>query len=209
MTAMRAFEERIAELRGFVARHGSAPRNYVGGPEASLARWLAAQSKRAHVSPEQEEALRATGVWPVPKKDNWETRFAELSEFCESHERLPAARTSTEASLSRWVTRQRQHLRDGSLLVDREDRLNRLAPDWAPIKSVEAWWHHNISILLGSEPADAASTQRAEEWLTAMRRAAATGMLDHRRTTCLILEGLLEPGADDLVALPSWVHLSD
>ena len=101
--------QRIEELKAFVAQHGRLPRTRAN--EAPLARWAyRAQRGDSTMPEEQREAIRK--IWNdsslkvkpgrPPAMSNAE-RIAQLQDFCRRHNRLPRERDRVEGVLSRWM----------------------------------------------------------------------------------------------------------
>lgn len=130
------WEESFRQLLRYVELHGDArvPSTYVvdGFP---LGAWVARQRikrRRGTLDPECERLLREvpSWVWEV-RADDWEDMFRRLQHFveCNGHARVPQHYTVDGHKLGRWVSRQRQSRRKGTLDDSQERRLKGL-PGW-------------------------------------------------------------------------------
>lgn len=115
------------------AGHGNVPRTW---QESPLGLWVRSQRRlrrEGELPPDRERRLTRAGFVWEPRDDAWESQFAKLAKFKRrhGHTRVPA-RWSQDRELGRWVRRQREMRRDGTLDSDRRRRLDRMGFDWDP-----------------------------------------------------------------------------
>jgi hypothetical protein len=140
-----AWNERIAALAAYRARHGHCRPGYTEDP--SLRQWVERQREsRARLTADQISRLDALGIDWTQRDENeekWESMFQRLAEFKRQHGHADAS-ASDDADLDKWRHFQRTRHHRGRLEPDRVARLELLGFDWRPADAV---WERNFACL--------------------------------------------------------------
>jgi hypothetical protein len=115
----------LHDLQQFHHSTGGMPRRRSTGDEyeSNLAEWAHHQRQRRHTMCGYAAGrLESIPGWQWnPRSSDWEARLAELADFTRDHPKVPTPTSSdpVERSLARWVQRQRDAARTGSLSGER------------------------------------------------------------------------------------------
>jgi hypothetical protein len=137
----RRFKTKLAQLEVFLAEHGRRP--YAGDSstvEGRLAHWLKVQRSKDH----QDQLLGHRARWLTEVLPGWRTdtrslhldaqwrlTLARIVAFRAEHGDLPRRTNSpTQQLMGRWLQRQRDHLRHGTLEPARRAALDAQLPGW-------------------------------------------------------------------------------
>lgn len=134
-------------LEEYVRQQGTArvPQSFVTSDGKKLGIWLnmvRMQLKRGALSPQRQSQLEELGVIWNPealRRSSWETYFRLLEAYVKATGSFPAADHVTQEGLKlgTWLSNQRQKYRRGSLLSQRQQRLEELGIRWQP--SADIW----------------------------------------------------------------------
>lgn len=133
-------------LEEYARQRGTArvPQSFVTADGKKLGVWLnrvRMDFKRGKLSPQRQAQLEELGVvWnpEVLRRSSWETYFRLLEAYVETTGSFPAADYVTREGLKLglWLSNQRQNHRRGSLLPQRQRRLEALGIRWQPAEDV-------------------------------------------------------------------------
>ena len=119
-----AWEQMLARLAAFRAREGHCrvPRRWHDDP--ALASWVHDQrngDRRGTLRRDRQERLTALGFEWTPHHQSWETYFAALRAFCDTHGHCNVSiHSGANRALGRWVNRQRTAKATGTLSANRQ-----------------------------------------------------------------------------------------
>ncbi len=131
------WEEGLRQLLHYVERHGDArvPSDHIV-EGCRLGVWVAKQRikrRKGTLDADREHRLQELPGWTWdPRADDWEEQFCRIIDYVERHgdARVPQHYVAVDGyRLGRWVSRQRQSHRRGTLDADCERRLQDL-PGW-------------------------------------------------------------------------------
>lgn len=110
-----AWAEHFAALARFVAEHGQLP----PASHNSLYRWLCTARTSPHADIDALDALLSK--FPMRNRPGWWDRLESVDRFHAEHGRYPRRYSDLpgELTLGRWVLRQREHARRGTLAEDK------------------------------------------------------------------------------------------
>ncbi|GAT07398.1 Helicase associated domain protein [Mycolicibacterium novocastrense] len=139
-----AWEEGYSHFREYVEQNGHAaiPATYKAADGYRLGQWLNVQ-RNAYAKPgldaDRERRLRELGWVPNLLDAAWEHGYRHYQCFVEreGHARVPQSHEENGFRLGRWVNKQRQAYRKGSMDAERERRLLELG--WTSHPYVAAW----------------------------------------------------------------------
>lgn len=130
------WDARLAELRGYRARHGDVHCGFREGDERGLARWCKKQRashRRGELDAAAVDALHAVGFLFDADSAEWQRWYNELVAFREKHGSTEAgAHTAHEAFyLRNWCSVQRVARRSGVIRRERIELLDELGFNWS------------------------------------------------------------------------------
>lgn len=87
------------------------------------------------------EGRRGRSLSEVPRHD-WDEHLDDYVNFVKEHNRIPSqnAEDSGERRLTFWLRHQKESLRNGLLLPERVEKLERLLPGWSSPYRVRTSW---------------------------------------------------------------------
>jgi superfamily II DNA or RNA helicase len=141
-----AWEEAFTRLQSYGQRegHSEVPWPYRDPDGFNLPSWINRQRqdhRRGTLHPQLRRQLEALPGWSWNTRETaWEEAFTRLQSYVEreGHSRVPDRHQDDGIELGRWVSKQRQCQRRGTLADDRVRRLESL-PDWT-WNALEAGW---------------------------------------------------------------------
>jgi hypothetical protein len=134
--AQKPWEARYAELLHFKEAHGHCDVPVRNSDNPSLGVWVVNQRrnrKRGKLTAEQEKMLNdADFIWQAgTAQKSWETRYAELLQFKETHGHCDVSvRDSEHPSLGFWVVNQRTNRKSGKLTIEQVRLLDEVGFRW-------------------------------------------------------------------------------
>lgn len=194
-TLTRQWEDNFAALAAYVAvyGHASPAQQYTTGDGRLLGQWVSDQ-RRAHshgrILPQRIERLEELPGWAWNAVDaRWETNFAALAAYAETHGHSYPPRT-TEHRLNQWVVGLRRPDHKQRLREDQRKRLEDL-PGWSWAHRQRPLWEPYFQALSAyaadhghaSPPAGyiTASGLALGAWVHDLRRPARRAKLAHTR----------------------------
>jgi len=192
-TRDQAWEQMYSEARRFQNRKDPGERK---GDRPKLARWIAYQRYRLdrNLLPEdRRRRILELGIERHPSRirdQAWQRMYSSLVEYqrAQGHCWVPR-RYPQNPRLGRWVSHQRYQKRQGHLLQDRRDSLERIGFEWSatpkPYRKSASLWDHMVERLLTYKtlhghtrvPRHRREDQPLADWVARQRRSRRKGSL--------------------------------
>ena len=124
------------KLKDYKRKHGDCLVPAVYEADKKLGYWVQTQrknNKSKKLLAERKTKLDSIGfVWNVPAlHDQWKIMFEKLKDYKREHgDCLVPVNYDKDKSLGRWVKRQRQNKRNGTLLAERRAKLDSIGFVW-------------------------------------------------------------------------------
>lgn len=195
---LSAWEEAFGKLQQYRAEYGdcNVPDGWAENPH--LGRWVGRQrilKGKGRLSPDREHRLAALGInWDIIASA-WEEKFRDLTEHKAKYGNCNVpVKWPENQGLGNWVAMQRVLRTNGELPREREQRLNSLGFDWAPIMSV---WEENFRALEQYKkvhgdcnvPAKWPENRALGTWIRVQRRTKFSGKISEERVKRLTALG--------------------
>jgi hypothetical protein len=139
------WQARFDELLCYKRKYGDCNLPMVRRENPQLSHWVSQQRqlrKGGTLHPERQRRLDEIGFdWlPYGRREEWSARFEQLKAYKEQFGncRLPLKGQGNQ-QLGRWVSRQRELRRGGTLLPERQRRLDEIGFDWRADSRKEEW----------------------------------------------------------------------
>ena len=153
------WERRFAQLRQFRERFGHCRVLAKWKEDVPFGQWVHVQRafrRKGLLSAERIARLEAVGFqWHGPRDSDhvpragWAEMAARLAAWKQEHGTARVSSRPGSENLRRWVDKQRQAARNGTLRADRRERLDTIGFDWAGARAdLDAHWERRFAQLL-------------------------------------------------------------
>ena len=132
-TKAQAWSVLFEKLKKFKERFGHASVVYKWDEDPKLANWVTRQRtlfSHNKLSRERQQKLEDLGfVWRI--QDDWLVMYDKVKEYKEKYGHCNVPQNWVEnPKFGRWVSRQREAFKDGSLKKDRKEKLDKIGFEW-------------------------------------------------------------------------------
>jgi hypothetical protein len=123
----------LEKLERYKERFGHASVVYRWDEDPKLANWVTRQRtlfSKNKLSPERQQKLQDLGfVWRI--QDDWQVMYEKLKGYKEKHGDCNVPQNwGPDPKFGRWVSRQREAFKDGSLKNERKEQLDKVGFEW-------------------------------------------------------------------------------
>jgi superfamily II DNA or RNA helicase len=180
------WEAWFARLIEFKSRNGHTLVSMSQPEDAPLARWVQTQriaKRQGKLDSERIRRLSEIDFEWQPHDAKWSAQFEKLIAYHSTNGFWEAGYESEEATkLARWIEKQRNSYRQGSLSPERMTALNRIGFPWTPDRVRWEQQYARLSAYLahnGAFPKNGKATEEQSliRWMAAQRRSRLEGMM--------------------------------